>query len=35
MQIFYIDTMIQEKGLHVYNLHNIAEKHFSISLAPV
>jgi hypothetical protein len=27
--------VIQEKGLHVYNMHDIVDKHFSISIALV
>jgi hypothetical protein len=27
--------VIQEEGLYVYNMHNIVEKHFSISITPV
>jgi hypothetical protein len=27
--------VIQEEGLYAYNMHNILEKHFSISIAPV
>jgi hypothetical protein len=27
-----MDTVIQEGGLYVYNMHNILEKHFSISI---
>jgi hypothetical protein len=34
MRIFFIDRVIQEEGF-VYNLHNIVEKLFSISIAPV
>jgi hypothetical protein len=32
MLMLLIDTMIQEEGLYVYNMHNIVEKHFSITL---
>jgi hypothetical protein len=35
MQSFLIDRMIQEEGLFDYNMHNIVEKHLSISIAPV
>jgi hypothetical protein len=35
MWIFLIDEVIQGEGLHVYNMWNFAEKHFSISIAPV
>jgi hypothetical protein len=35
MWFFLIDTMIQEQGLYAYNIHNIVEKHFSISITPV
>jgi hypothetical protein len=27
--------MIQEKGVYAYKMHNIVEKHFRISIAPV
>jgi hypothetical protein len=34
--VFLIDKVIQEQGLlYVYNMHNMVEKHFSISIAPV
>jgi hypothetical protein len=35
MRSFLIDRVIQKEGLNVYNMHNIVEKHFSISNAPV
>jgi hypothetical protein len=31
--VFFTDRVIQEKGLYVYNMHNIVEKHLS-SLHP-
>jgi hypothetical protein len=34
MRLFLIDRVIQEKGLYVYNMHDIVEKHFRISIAP-
>jgi hypothetical protein len=30
-----IDIVIQEEGLYVYNMDNIAEQHFSHNIAPV
>jgi hypothetical protein len=33
MRVFIIGKPIQEEGLYVYNLHDIAEEHFSISIA--
>jgi hypothetical protein len=27
--------VIQEEGLHVFNIHNLVEKHFNMSIAPV
>jgi hypothetical protein len=33
--VFLIDIVIQEEGVYVYNMHNIAEKHFISSLTPV
>jgi hypothetical protein len=33
--IFFINKVIQEEGLYVCNMHNIVEKHFTISIAPV
>jgi hypothetical protein len=33
MWFFLIDREIQEEGLYVYNMHNIVEKHFCISIA--
>jgi hypothetical protein len=30
-----VDRVIQEEGLYVYNMHNLGEKHFSISIALV
>jgi hypothetical protein len=30
----FFDRVIQEGDLYVYNVHNIGEKHFSISIAP-
>jgi hypothetical protein len=37
MQFFLIDRTIQEEGLYVliYNMYNIVDKHFSISIVPV
>jgi hypothetical protein len=33
---FFIDRVIQEEGFYVlYTTHNIVEKHFNISIAPV
>jgi hypothetical protein len=32
---FLIDRVIQEKGLHVNNMHNIVKKHFSLNIATV
>jgi hypothetical protein len=31
----FIDRVIQEEGLYVYNMHNIEEKYFLTSIAPV
>jgi hypothetical protein len=31
----FLDRQIQEEGLYVYNVHNIVEKHFSVSVTPV
>jgi hypothetical protein len=33
--VFLLDRMIHEEGLYEYNMHNLAEKHFSISMASV
>jgi hypothetical protein len=33
--VFLIDKVFQEKGFYVYNTHNIGEKGFSVSIAPV
>jgi hypothetical protein len=30
MRCLLIDTVIQEKGLYVYNMHNIVKKHFAL-----
>jgi hypothetical protein len=35
MRIYLTDRVFQEKGLYVYNMHYIVEKHFSISIPPV
>jgi hypothetical protein len=35
MRVSLIDRVIQDEGLYVYNMHNIAEKHFNISIALV
>jgi hypothetical protein len=35
IQFFLIDRVIQEEGLYVFNMQNILEKHFSISIALV
>jgi hypothetical protein len=32
---FLIDRVIQEEGFYVYNMHNVVDKHFSISIVPV
>jgi hypothetical protein len=32
--VFLIDRVIQEEGYYVYNMYNIVEKDFSISIAP-
>jgi hypothetical protein len=29
----FFNRMIQEEGLYVFNIHNIVNKHFSISIA--
>jgi hypothetical protein len=34
MRVFLIDRVIQEKDSYVYNMHNIVEKQFSISIVP-
>jgi hypothetical protein len=34
MRVFLINRVIQEEGLYGYNMHNIAEEHFSISIIP-
>jgi hypothetical protein len=31
----FLNRVIQEEGLYVYNMHNIVEKHFNIGIAPV
>jgi hypothetical protein len=34
--VFFLNRLIdQEVGLYVYNMLNMTEKHFSISIAPV
>jgi hypothetical protein len=33
--IFLIDTVMQDASLCIYNMHNIVEKHFSVSIATV
>jgi hypothetical protein len=33
MQFIFIFRLIQDEGLYMYNMHNIVEKHFSISIA--
>jgi hypothetical protein len=33
--VFLIDSVTQEVGLYVYNMHNIVDKHLCISIAPV
>jgi hypothetical protein len=30
---FLIERVVQDEGVYVYNVHNIVEKHFSISIA--
>jgi hypothetical protein len=35
MRYFLIDIMVLEGGSYVCNVHNIVEKYFSISIAPV
>jgi hypothetical protein len=35
MQFFLLDRVTKEEGLYVCNVHNIVEKHLSISIAPV
>jgi hypothetical protein len=35
MRFFLIDRVFQEEGLYVYNMNNLVEKHFSISIEPV
>jgi hypothetical protein len=35
LRCFLVDRVVQEEGLYVYKMHNIAEKHFSIGIAPV
>jgi hypothetical protein len=35
MRFLLIDRAIQEEGSYVYNMHNIVEKHISISIAIV
>jgi hypothetical protein len=32
---FFYGQSNQEEGVSVYNIHNIVEKHFSVSIAPV
>jgi hypothetical protein len=33
--VFLNRRVIQKEGLYVYNMQNIADKHFSIGIAPV
>jgi hypothetical protein len=35
MRIFLIYSVIKEEGLYVYNMYNIEEEHFSVSIEPV
>jgi hypothetical protein len=35
MRFLLIDRVILVDGLYVYNMHNIVEKHFRISISPV
>jgi hypothetical protein len=35
MQFFLTNRVVQEEGLYAYNMRNIAEKHFSISIVLV
>jgi hypothetical protein len=35
MRFFLIGRVIYDDGLYAYNIHNIEEKHFSISIAHV
>jgi hypothetical protein len=35
LMLFLTDTVIQEEGFNAFNIHDLEEKHFSISITPV